>query len=76
MYAVNGKLYDPGEAHGEYPSGISTPDQSRESAWLFGGVKDKTMIVKKLKNYRATGETLSGGLFASTFTLETCEIDL
>lgn len=77
LYAINDRVYDPGETHGERPSGLSTPDQSRESPWLFGGIKDNTIIVKKLKNYRAVGvynpETNS---IYSTFTLETCEIDL
>lgn len=76
VYAINDKLYLPWEMQGDIPSWISTPNQKWTSPWLFAGVKDGKIIVKKMKDYVSTGKELPDYKFESKYTLETCEINL
>lgn len=76
IYAINDKLYLPWEMKGEFPSWISSSDQKWTSPWLFAGVKNAKIIVKKMKDYVPIGKEFPEYPLESKFTLETCEIDL
>ncbi len=76
IYAINDKLYFPWEMKGELPSWISSPDQKWTSPWLFAGIKNGKIIVKKIKDCVPTRKEPLEYTLESKFTLETCEVDL